>query len=192
MFTTCGQLVEVGAPQHPAEPGDPRVVLGGPLVDQLAGRPRRHRAELEDRERLRRPCRPAPGGRSSGPRLPTQVAEPHERASTSSSTTQPDERQRDVDDPLGPAVAGAVHLADVEQQRRPLELGDRQLAEPLLVEQRQRAHPHARARAARRPGPRRRGAPAPRGRARATVGSRPSSSSSSGRCPPAPAAASTA
>ena len=37
-----------------------------------------------------------------------------------------------------------VHLGDVEHQRQPFELGERQLAEPLVVEHRQRTHAHTR------------------------------------------------
>ena len=74
--------------------------------------------------------------------------------------------EHEVDDALEPAVAAAVQLADVEQQRHPLELGHREHAQPLLVEQRQRAHPRARLVQRRPPGPRPAPRPAPRGRAR--------------------------
>ncbi len=51
--------------------------------------------------------------------------------------------QHQVDEALEPPVAGPVQLTDVEQERHPLELGHRQHAQPLLVEQRQGAHPGA-------------------------------------------------
>ena len=90
----------------------------------------------------RRPCRPAPGGRAAGHGW-RRGCRRRRTAATTSSGTQADEPDGDVEHPLHPAVARAVELADVEQQRHPLELGHRQLAEPLLVEQRERADPDA-------------------------------------------------
>ena len=43
-----------------------------------------------------------------------------------------------IDEPLEPAVPGPVKLADIEHQGDPLQLGQRQLAQPLVVEERQR------------------------------------------------------
>ncbi len=54
---------------------------------------------------------------------------------------QADEGERDVDEPLQPAVAVTVHLTDVEHERDPLELPQRDLAEPLLVEEGHGTHP---------------------------------------------------
>ena len=49
--------------------------------------------------------------------------------------------EHDIDDSLRPYVAGSMDLADVEQQRHSLEVGDRDLAEVLLGEKRHRANP---------------------------------------------------
>ena len=97
---------------------------------------------------------------------------------TRTSATQPHDAERDVEEPLHARVASRVHLADVEQQRHALELGDRELAQPLLVEQRERADPHARPRAASTPAHDVVVGSAPRDRARrpSRAGSRDSSS----------------
>ena len=47
-----------------------------------------------------------------------------------------------IEETLHARVARGVQLADVEQQRDALELGDRELAQPLFVEQRQGADAH--------------------------------------------------
>src|SRR5581483_9961532 len=54
-----------------------------------------------------------------------------------------DEPNEEIDQALEPAVPGPVHLTDVEHERHSLELGDGQLAEPLVVEQRQGAYADA-------------------------------------------------
>ncbi len=59
------------------------------------------------------------------------------------STTKPTDPADHVDQALDPAEPLAVDLADVEEQRHPAEVGDRDLAQPLLVEQRLGAHPDA-------------------------------------------------
>ena len=110
------------------------------LAVQSVARHRRarvaHGAELQDLERGAVRARHAAGGRRAahgsrrGRRRRTNGVD--DRRATSS----PAERERDVEQTLHARVARRVDLADVEQQRHPLELADRQLAEPLLVEQR--------------------------------------------------------
>ena len=72
-----------------------------------------------------------------------EVADDHDRRHRDERRPRRTAPSADVEQPLHPRVPGRVHLTDVEQQRHPLELGDRQLAEPLLVEQRQRADANA-------------------------------------------------
>ena len=108
-----------------------RVIRGSsPAVHGRSGSPgaaRRIVRNFRMREAARRPCRPAPGGRAAGPGCRTGC-----RASTNGTSEAEDDDADgaggDVDDPLEADVAHAVHLADVEHQRRPLQLGDRELA----------------------------------------------------------------
>ena len=72
-----------------------------------------------------------------------EVADQHERQADGEQRRAPTDAEHDVEQALHPRVALAVQLADVEHQRHPLELTDRELAEPLLVEVGQRPDPHA-------------------------------------------------
>ena len=146
------QLVQMSPTQQAPERGDARIVAGGPLARQLLGplglrRCRRtavraptHGAELVDRER--RPTLADTGlAEHQRPPVRDQIADDHDRSRDheGQASGRPD---HDVHDAFQAAVAGAVHLADVEEQRGPFQLAQRQLAEPLLVEGLQRADPH--------------------------------------------------
>ena len=132
----------MGSAQEPPERCDPRVVAGRPLTAARSRRVLDHGPELEDVEvpatlahpQLAEEERPAVGDR---------VADDDERGDHDE-RDEPGQPEHHVPDPLQPAVAEAVDLADVEQQRHPLELRHRELAEPLLVEHRKGAHPRPR------------------------------------------------
>ena len=100
-----------------------------------------HRAELEQGERAAALAHPRLAVEERAP-VADQVGQPHD-GGDDQQHDEADQREGHVEEPLGPAVAGPVQLADVEEQRGPLELGDRQLAEPLLVEPAEGADPHA-------------------------------------------------
>src|SRR5919108_446628 len=68
------------------------------------------------------------------PRVPDAVGDPHD-GNGRGQDDQTGQRHHEVDDPLHAPVAGTVELADVEHQRDALQLRDRQLAQPLVVEQ---------------------------------------------------------
>ena len=124
-------------PQHATHGTHPLVVWQGPVGRSLA---RPHRAELVDREDdvsfpdalLMEEQRTAVAG---------EIDERHD-GDGDGQHRQADEGESDVEKSLHAGINRAVELVDVEQQGDPLELGDRELAEPLVVEQRQRADPH--------------------------------------------------
>ena len=81
---------------------------------------RPHRAELEDGEggaALADPVLAVEQRAAVADAVPDHTTRDHQTEHHAS-----EQRKRDVEDALGPAVPSAVHLADVEEQRRPLEL----------------------------------------------------------------------
>ena len=129
------QLIQMGPPEQVAERGDAQVLLLGP-----AGRLRRgaltHGAELQDLEG---------GSVTPGAGLAIEqrtavaekITEHHDRRQHDEDDKS-DGGEQEIEDPLQPRIPRTVHFADVEEQRDPLELADRQLPQPLLVEQRER------------------------------------------------------
>ncbi len=134
------EFVEVRAPQDPTEPRDPHVVRRSP-IGGLVGRAAPHRSELEDLEGdavptdARLPVEQRPAVRD-------RIADEHE-------WRHQRERQQatgcecGVEKALHPRVAHGVELTDVEEQRHSLQLADRDLAQPLLVEHGEGADAHS-------------------------------------------------
>ena len=77
--------------------------------------------------------------KNSGPRLPRRFAS-GDGGDHDQQHRQAHDCEGDVDEPLQPAVAVTMDLADVEHERDALELPEGDLAEPLLIEERHRAH----------------------------------------------------
>src|SRR5213078_3986643 len=108
-----------GPSQPRADPGDPRVVLHGPVA---VGRLRAHRPELENGEARRAPPYAfLPVER--GTPVAEQVGE-RDGGGDDRQHAEADQASDDVADPLDAGIASAVHLADVEHERYPFELGE--------------------------------------------------------------------
>ncbi len=158
------QLVEVGAAQQAAESSDADVLLRGPVLGVFR-RDRAHRAELEHLEG---------GARSSGAGLAVeqrsavaeQVAERRRRASPAPARLSPQSATEMSNSRFTRAYQAACNSPMSKSNETALELGDRQLAEPLLVEQATSCGSALPIRAAPMPGGRRRRRPARRDRAR--------------------------
>ena len=130
----------MGAPEHPSERRDPHVVLRRPVGGAIR-REHAHRSELQHLERCTVPTCARLSVEQRSP-VGDEVPDRHERRHQRQ-RDEPERRERDVEETLHARVARGVQLADVEQQRHALELADRELAEPLFVEERHRADPHA-------------------------------------------------
>ena len=76
-----------------------------------------------------------------GPAITEHVNDRHNRHGHSEGH-HPYHGDHEVQEPLAPRVGRSVNLIDVEQERYALELRDRQLAQPDVVEERERSDPH--------------------------------------------------
>src|SRR5690606_31984496 len=118
------QLIEMRPAEDPAERGNPRVVLTGPLATWIGDGPRGHGSELEDREDLTAlpDARLAVKQRSA---IGHEVAE-RDQWQGNGEGKAAQKGDGNVEQPLRPTIAAPVNLPDVEEHRRPLQLRDGQ------------------------------------------------------------------